>query len=72
VLLVRAQHAGAIRADLNADDLMALIAGWAHTLQYAGANAKSAQAQRLTAVLFDGYDQPQNTVPDTQRRPLER
>jgi hypothetical protein len=51
---------------------MALIAGWAHTLQYAGANAKSPQAQRLTAVLFDGYDQPQNTVPDTQRRPLER
>jgi AcrR family transcriptional regulator len=54
VLLVRAQHAGAIRADLNIDDLMALIAGCVHTIQYAGVNTKSRQAQRLIAVLFDG------------------
>jgi AcrR family transcriptional regulator len=54
LLLLRAQDAGAIRADLNIDDLMALIAGCVHTLQYAGVNAKSRQAQRLTAVLFDG------------------
>jgi AcrR family transcriptional regulator len=54
VLLVRAQHAGAIRDDLNIDDLMALIAGWVHATQYAGVNAKSRRAQRLTAVLFDG------------------
>jgi AcrR family transcriptional regulator len=54
VLLVRAQLAGAIRDDLDVDDLMALIAGWVHTFQYAGVNAKSRQAQRLTAVFFDG------------------
>jgi AcrR family transcriptional regulator len=54
LLLLRAQDAGAIRADLNIDELMALVAGTCHTLQYAGVNAKSHQAQRLTAVLFDG------------------
>jgi AcrR family transcriptional regulator len=54
VLLVRAQHAGAIRDDLNADDLMALTAGHVHAIQYAGVKPKSRQAQRLTAVLFDG------------------
>ena len=54
VLLARAQDAGAIRDDLNVDDLMALIAGWVHAFQYAGVNAKSRQAQRLTAVFFDG------------------
>jgi AcrR family transcriptional regulator len=54
VLLVRAQQAGAARDDLNIDDLMALIAGWVHAIQYAGVNATSRQAQRLSAVLFDG------------------
>jgi AcrR family transcriptional regulator len=54
LLLVRAQHAGAIRDDLTIDDLMALTAGYVHTIQYAGVNAKSRQAQRLTAVFFDG------------------
>jgi AcrR family transcriptional regulator len=56
VLLARAQHAGAIRDDLNADDLMALTAGHVHTLQYAGVHAKTRQAQRLTAVLFNGLE----------------
>jgi AcrR family transcriptional regulator len=54
LLLVRAQDVGAIRADLDVDDLMALLAGSFHAIQYAGVNAKSRQAQRLTAVLFDG------------------
>jgi hypothetical protein len=33
---------------------MALFAGSFHAIQYAGVNAKSRQAQRLTAILFAG------------------
>jgi AcrR family transcriptional regulator len=54
LLLTRAQDAGAIRADLTIDDLLALLAGAYHAMQYAGVKTKSRQAQRLTAVLLDG------------------
>jgi hypothetical protein len=61
VLLGRAQRAGATRTDLDIDDLMALLAGAFHAIQYAGVKAKSRQAERLTSVLFDGLR------PDQQR-----
>jgi hypothetical protein len=51
---MRSASCWSARADLSIDDLMALVAGCVHTLQYAGVNAKSHQAQRPTAVLFDG------------------
>jgi hypothetical protein len=43
LLLVRAQDAGTIRADLNIDDLMTVLAGTVHTIQHAGCNATSRQ-----------------------------
>lgn len=53
-LLARAQQAGQIRADVTADDAMALVAGAFATLRHAQAEEDTDRAARLTAVWFDG------------------
>ena len=58
LLLIRAQEAGAIRPDLETEDLMALLAGAFQTIRYAGVHTNSRQARRLTAVLLDGLNSP--------------
>lgn len=50
-LLAKAQGAQTIRADLNADDIMALVAGAFAAIQH---SSNPQHAERLTAVLFDG------------------
>ena len=54
VLLDRALRAGQIRADLDADDAMALVAGAFATLRQGRAEDDRERAARLTSVLFDG------------------
>jgi AcrR family transcriptional regulator len=51
VLLSRAQAKGSIRADVDADDLMALVAGTFKALEY---RDSPAAAQRIEDILFDG------------------
>jgi AcrR family transcriptional regulator len=51
-ILVRAQDVGAVRPDIDVDELMALVAGSFAALRHAGADG--ARASRLTAVLFEG------------------
>ena len=70
VLLLRAQDAGAIRPDLDIEDLMALLAGTFQAIRYAGANTNSRQAQRLTGVLLDGLrpTPADHTTPPRTRR----
>lgn len=53
-MLTRAQRAGCIRGDLDADDAMALVAGAFATLRHAGAEGDKDRSARLMAVLFDG------------------
>jgi AcrR family transcriptional regulator len=53
-LLDRAQRAGSIRRDVDADDAMALVAGAFATLRHAHAESDSVRSSRLTAILFDG------------------
>jgi AcrR family transcriptional regulator len=52
VLLERAQLAGQVRRDLDADDVMSLLAGVFGMYQHANADAE--RAARLRDVLFDG------------------
>jgi len=51
-LLARAQAAEAVRADLDSDDVMSLVAGAFAAIQHSGDDPE--HAARLTAVLFDG------------------
>jgi AcrR family transcriptional regulator len=51
-LLAEAQRASQVRRDLDADDVMALLAGVFGMYQHASADAE--RAARLRAVLFDG------------------
>lgn len=51
-LLTSAQAARTIRTDLNADDIMSLVAGAFAAIQHSGDDPL--HAERLTAVLFDG------------------
>lgn len=54
VLLARAQEVHGVRSDLDADNLMALLAGCYAAIQRAGVPADSPIGQRLTAVLLAG------------------
>jgi len=51
VLLARAQAVGAIRADLDVDDVIALLAGASHAFAHAG---RPEAGQRALAVVLDG------------------
>jgi AcrR family transcriptional regulator len=51
-LLVRAQQAGSIRADISIADLMGLVSGTCMTAERSGAHACS--AERMLAVVCDG------------------
>lgn len=51
-LLAKAQAAEAVRAELDADDIMSLVAGAFAAIQHSGDDPE--RAARLTAVLFDG------------------
>jgi AcrR family transcriptional regulator len=53
VLLRRAQDAGAVRADIDIDDLMAALAGTFHAIQHTGEQSGSERAKRLTTMFFD-------------------
>ena len=63
-LLARAQRVGAVRSDLDADDLVALLAGAYAAIQRAGIPADSSGGQRLTSIiltgigLLDGHNRP--------------
>ena len=52
-LLHRAQGAGAVRSDIDIDDLMAGLAGTFHAIQYTGQRCDSERAERLIAMFFD-------------------
>jgi AcrR family transcriptional regulator len=54
VLLASAQHAGGARTDLDAEDLMSLLAGSYSAVQRAGVPADSDVGRRLTSVLLAG------------------
>jgi AcrR family transcriptional regulator len=58
-LLQRAQSAGAIRADIDIDDLMATLAGTFHAIQHTGTRTESDRAQRLITLLFDSLNPTQ-------------
>ena len=51
VLLVRAQHAGAVRSDIDLPDLIALLKGLLAAVAAAGS---AAAGERVAAVLIDG------------------
>lgn len=63
-LLQRAQHAGAIRPDIDIDDLMALLAGTFHAIQHTGARFESERAQRLIALFLDSLHPAQQPKPN--------
>jgi hypothetical protein len=54
VLLTRAQRAGGVRSDLEAEDLMSLLAGCYTAIQRADVPADSRVGLRLTNVLLTG------------------
>ena len=54
VLLADAQRAGGIRSDLDAEDLMSLLAGCYSAIQRAAVPAHSTVGRRLTSVLLTG------------------
>jgi AcrR family transcriptional regulator len=60
-LLQRAQNVGAIRTDIDVDDLMAVLAGTFHAIQHTGARLESDRAQRLLALLFDSLNPAQQS-----------
>ncbi|MFI1094468.1 TetR/AcrR family transcriptional regulator [Streptomyces sp. NPDC020917] len=61
-LLVRAQHAGAVRPDVTSADVMALLSGLLVAVRSAA--HPDAVAARMTAVLLDGLrDRPGPRVP---------
>jgi AcrR family transcriptional regulator len=53
VLLRRAQTVGAVRADIDVDDLLSALAGTFHALQYAGEPFGSSRGRRITTMFFD-------------------
>lgn len=64
-LLRRAQKAGAIRTDIDIDDLMGALAGTFHAIQHTGERSDSERARRLTTMFFDSLEPHQPTK--TQR-----
>ena len=54
-LLSRAQSTGSVRADVDVDDLMALVAGTFKALEYRNSPASS---KRIEEILFDGLAAP--------------
>jgi AcrR family transcriptional regulator len=55
VLLRRAQDAGAVRADIDVDDLLSALAGAFHAVQHGGGSG-SKRAARIIAMFFDGLE----------------
>jgi AcrR family transcriptional regulator len=51
-LLRRAQHAGAVRPDVDVDDVMALLTGAAYAICQSGADDD--QTRRLLSIMYDG------------------
>jgi AcrR family transcriptional regulator len=58
VLLRRAQQAGAVRADISIQDLMALLKGLLHTINDRPPGGDQGLADRLLTVVFDGLRPP--------------
>ena len=58
VLLSNAQRVHGVRADLRADDLIALLAGAYAAIQRAGVPAASADGRRLTSITLTGIGLP--------------
>ncbi|MGO9977468.1 MAG: TetR/AcrR family transcriptional regulator [Solirubrobacteraceae bacterium] len=58
VLLTEAQRARGARSDLDAEDLMSLLAGCYSAIQRAGVPADSTVGRRLTSVLLTGIGLP--------------
>jgi hypothetical protein len=61
-LLIRAQRAGCVRPEIDADDVVALVAGTFAAIRHAGAEAAPHCATRLTTVLFDGLRATRRSV----------
>lgn len=53
-LLARAQAAGAARADVTADEVMALVAGAFAAIRHAGAEATPGRSARIAQLILDG------------------
>jgi AcrR family transcriptional regulator len=53
-LLARAQAAGAVRSDLTAEELMALLAGAFAAIRHAGAETSSERSAHITQIILDG------------------
>ena len=53
-LLNRAQAAGAVRDDLTAEDLMALVAGVYAAIRHAGAESSRERSAHITEIILDG------------------
>jgi AcrR family transcriptional regulator len=51
-LLSRAQHAGAVRDDIDVDDVVTLLTGTAFAICHAGAGDE--RTRRLVAIMYDG------------------
>ena len=53
-LLIRAQAAGAVRDNLTAEDLMALLAGAFAAIRHAGAETSRKRSAHITQIILDG------------------
>jgi hypothetical protein len=51
-LLDRAQRAGAVRSDVNADDVVALLTGAAYAISHSRADDE--RTRRLLSIMYDG------------------
>jgi AcrR family transcriptional regulator len=57
-LLSRAQSAGVIRADVTAEELMALVAGAFAAIRHAGAEGSPARSAHIAQLILDGLRPP--------------
>ncbi|MEV0568190.1 TetR family transcriptional regulator [Dactylosporangium sp. NPDC050588] len=53
-LLARAHAAGAVRPDVTADDVMALVAGAFSAIRHAGAETSPERSARIAQIILDG------------------
>ncbi len=66
-LLDRARTAGAVREDLTADEVMALVAGAFAAIRHAGAEASPERSARIARLILDGLRPPMTTGPGRRR-----
>lgn len=72
ILLLRAQRTHEIRSDLDAEDMMSLLAGAYSAVERAGVPADSATGRRLTSVLLAGLAQRDCPADRQQQSPRAR